>query len=446
MLSVGFFICTFIVMVSIEDIYQKFLACPRVFTDSRLASEGGMFFALKGDKFDGNDFALKAIADGADCAVVDRPVLANSPGCILVEDVLPTLQRLSNYHRKQLGIPFIAITGTNGKTTTKELIANVLSQKYKVLATTGNLNNHIGVPLTLLSIHPEHEIAVIEMGANHPGEIDFLCRIAEPDYGIITNVGKAHLEGFGSFEGVKRTKTELYRYIANHGKGIFINADNEYLMPLAVGNGTKYTYASIDESADLYGIQAGNDVFLVVKVLFEKGWLYLRSNLTGTYNLENILAAARIGLHFGLDPLLIQKGIETYQPSNKRSQILQKNTHTILLDCYNANPSSMEVSIRNFLRIKRPGKIMVLGDMLELGEYAALEHQKVVDMIEQGVCEKVILVGENFMRTKTPDSYIKLNTIDELEPFLENQGEFRNKFILVKGSRRIQLEKLMNWL
>ena len=432
-------------MISIEEIYQKFLAFPRVFTDSRLASQGGFFFALKGDKFDGNDFALKSIADGANYAVIDRPDLKDAPKCIFVEDVLLTLQSLANYHRKMLTIPFIGITGTNGKTTTKELIANVLSQKYKVLATKGNLNNHIGVPLTLLSITPEHEIAIIEMGANHPGEIDFLCQIAEPDYGIITNVGKAHLEGFGSFEGVKQTKSELYRYIAKNGKGIFINADNEHLMPLAGGNSTKYTYASKNESADLLGMQAGNDVFLVAKVLFEKGWLYLRSNLTGAYNLENILAAVRIGLHFGLDPLLIQKGIESYQPSNNRSQILKQGSNTVLLDCYNANPSSMEVSIKNFLQIEREGKIMVLGDMLELGEYSAQEHQKVVDLINSDACEKVILVGANFMQTQTPDSYLKLNKVDDLEPWFKN-NPLNNKFILVKGSRGIQLEKLLNWM
>lgn len=433
-------------MTTVEEIYQEYLAHPSVFTDSRQAANGGLFFALKGEKFDGNEFAQQALNDGANYAIVDQLKLKDTPGCIYVEDVLSTLQALANHHRSQLKIPFIGITGTNGKTTTKELIANVLSQKFRVLATKGNLNNHIGVPLTLLSIKPEHEIAIIEMGANHPGEIDFLCRIAEPDYGIITNVGKAHLEGFGSFEGVKQTKSELYRFVAQKGKGVFINMDNQHLMPLVPAKLPTHTYSSKTDKADLYGEKVGNDVLLVAKILFEKGWLYVRSKLTGEYNLENILAAARIGLFFDLDPLEIQKGIETYQPSNNRSQILQKGTNTILLDCYNANPSSMEVSINNFLKIRQDGKIMILGDMLELGEYAQKEHQKVVDLIDDENCEKIILVGENFGATNAPEAFLKLQTIDELKDHLNVNVKLENKFILVKGSRGIQLEKLLNWI
>lgn len=432
-------------MSSTEEIYALYKKYPFVFTDSRLAAGGGLFFALKGDTFDGNDFAVQAIADGANYAIVDRPNLSSEAKCIFVPDVLMALQQLANYYRRHLAIPVLAITGTNGKTTTKELIASVLSQKFNVLATKGNLNNHIGVPLTLLSIKPEHEIAVIEMGANHPGEIDFLCGIVEPDYGIITNVGKAHLEGFGSFDGVKQTKSELYRFVAKNGKGIFINIDNEHLVPLAKENNVQYTYASNNSTAQLKGELAGDDVYVVARVLFEKGWLYLRSKLTGAYNLENILAAARIGLFFGLDPLQIQKGVETYEPANNRSQILKKGSNTILLDCYNANPSSMEVSVKNFLQIKRNGKIMVLGDMLELGSYAEEEHQKVVDLIDPSIIEKVILVGRNFQSTISPISFLKFENVDQLKEDIDF-AEFNNKFVLVKGSRGIKLEKILNWM
>lgn len=430
-------------MISIEEIYRHYTKHPFVFTDSRLSANGGLFFALKGERYNGNNFALQTIASGASYAIVDDPDLAGNPQCILVDNVLETLQKLANYHRKQISIPVLAITGTNGKTTTKELIANVLSQKFKVLATKGNLNNHIGVPLTLLSIHSEHEVAIIEMGANHGGEIDSLCQIAEPDFGIITNVGKAHLEGFGSFEGVKKTKSELYRFIAEKGKGIFINIDNQHLVQLASGNKVQYTYAAKNQNAQLFGDIAGNDVFVVAKVWFEKGWLYLPSKLTGNYNVENILAAARIGLFFGLDPLMIKNGIETYEPSNNRSQILKHGSTTILLDCYNANPSSMEVSIQNFMQIKRSGKVMILGDMLELGDAAIEEHQKIIDLISNNLPEKVILVGQNFMKTNTPVSFLKFENTELLKEHLDFT-DFENKFILIKGSRGIQLEKLID--
>ncbi|MFA9390887.1 MAG: UDP-N-acetylmuramoyl-tripeptide--D-alanyl-D-alanine ligase [Prolixibacteraceae bacterium] len=432
-------------MKSIEEIYELFLQHPFVFTDSRLAARGGIFFALKGEQFDGNAFALQALLQGAHFAVVDQVELAQVPGCIWVQNVLKALQDLANFHRRMLTIPVLAITGTNGKTTTKELIANVLSQKFNVLSTNGNLNNHIGVPLTLLSINSSHDIAVIEMGANHLEEIDFLCKIAEPDYGLITNVGKAHLEGFGSFEGVKQTKSELYRFIANKGKAIFINIDNEDLVGLAAGNVKQYTYAVHNEKAQLLGEAVGDDLFVVAKVLFDKGWLYLKSKLTGKYNLENILAAVRIGLFFGLDPLLIQQGVEAYEPTNKRSQIMQKDSATILLDCYNANPSSMHVSILNFMQIKKSGKVMVLGDMLELGDASFQEHQKIIDSIALDLCEQVILVGSNFMETNAPDTFIKLKEIEEIKTFV-NKDWAKNKFILVKGSRGIRLEKLLEWI
>lgn len=429
-------------MKSIEDIYSIYLKFPKVFTDSRQAVNGGIFFALKGDNFDGNDFAEKAIAEGANYAVVDKKELDGKDKIIYVEDVLLALQKLANHHRRQLKTPILAITGTNGKTTTKELIASVLRTKYNIQATQGNLNNHIGVPLTLLSLSKEHEIGIVEMGANHPGEIEFLCLIAEPDLGIITNVGKAHIEGFGSFDGVKKTKGELYQFIAKKGKGIFINADNEHLMGMAPASVEKYTYSVTSENAQLRGEVANADLLLVCRVLFDKGWLYLKTNLSGAYNLENVLAAARIGLYFNIDPLLIQKGIETYTPSNNRSQLIRKGENTILMDCYNANPSSMEASLWNFMKIEKTGKVFILGDMLELGNVSDEEHQKIVDLLSCFKNAEVFLVGENFSKTNCPSEFRKFKSVDELKPEVE-KNHWENRFILIKGSRGIKLEKVI---
>jgi UDP-N-acetylmuramoyl-tripeptide--D-alanyl-D-alanine ligase len=429
-------------MITIENLYQLYQKKPNIFTDSRKAKDGGIFFALKGENFDGNNFALNAIADGADFAVVDRNDLTGNDRIILVDDVLSTLQKLANFHRKQLRIPVLAITGTNGKTTTKELITNVLSQKFKVLATVGNLNNHIGVPLTLLSITNEHQIAIIEMGANHPGEIDFLCSIAEPNFGIITNVGRAHLEGFGSFEGVKKTKGELYKFIEKKGKGIFINNGNEHLMAMSPPNVEKFTYSISHHTAQLTGESVSNELLLVCKVLFPKGWLYIKTNLTGVYNLENVLATCRIGLYFGVDPLQIQKGIESYIPSNNRSQVLQIGNSKIIVDCYNANPSSMEASISNFIQIEKPNKTMVLGDMLELGEDSETEHQKIADLVVRSGITDVYMVGSQFYKTTTPHGYRKYLNVDELLSVIDKQ-KLDSRFILIKGSRGVRLEKVI---
>lgn len=431
-------------MTRTEELYKFYLRNNNIVTDSRRAKEGGLFFALKGDRFDGNDFALKALEDGADYAIIDREELKDCKGCFFVDDVLKSLQNLANHHRRNLSIPVLGITGTNGKTTTKELIASVLKKKFHVLATSGNFNNHIGVPLTLLSITQEHEFAIIEMGANHPGEIDFLCKIAEPDYGIITNVGKAHLEGFGSFEGVKQTKSELYRFIASEGKGVFLNLDNSDLVSLMPKQVPVLSYAVGDEKADLYGSLLNNEVFVQVKVLFDQGWLYLKSKLTGAYNLENILAACRIGVQFGVDPILIQQGIEEYVPANNRSQIYTKNNTTVLVDCYNANPSSMAVSIRNFVNIDKPNKLMILGDMLELGAYSKDEHQHIVDELEAQSTD-IILVGKEFVATRSIDSMMKFESIDALIESVSGSF-FQDKFILLKGSRGIRLEKLLDYI
>ncbi|HNW51005.1 MAG TPA: UDP-N-acetylmuramoyl-tripeptide--D-alanyl-D-alanine ligase [Prolixibacteraceae bacterium] len=432
-------------MAAIEYIYQLFLKTQRVFTDSRQTENGGIFFALKGDSFDGNDYVEKALADGASYAVSDRKDFEGNDRVIVVDDVLSTLQELANFHRKQLKIPVLAITGTNGKTTTKELITHVLKQKYNVLSTTGNLNNHIGVPLTLLGIRADHEIAVVEMGANHPGEIEFLCSIAEPDYGIITNVGMAHLEGFGSFDGVKRTKGELYQSIANSGKGIFINSGNEHLLSMAPGSVEKFTYSVSGREAQLTGEVVNCDLWLVCRVLFPKGWLYIKTNLTGVYNLENVLAACRIGLFFGIDPILIQKGIESYMPSNNRSQVLQAGGSKIISDCYNANPSSMEASIRNFMQLEQKNKTLILGDMLELGEDSEREHQKIVELVYDAGFENVYWVGANFQKADMPAEAKKFKDADELLSSIKPE-DLADRFILIKGSRGIKLEKVLELL
>jgi UDP-N-acetylmuramoyl-tripeptide--D-alanyl-D-alanine ligase len=429
-------------MDSIEFLYQLYLKHPRIFTDSRKAVEGGMFFALKGDYYNGNDFVEEALRSGADYVVTNRKDLVSNDRIILADDVLNVLQKLANFHRKNLKIPVLAITGTNGKTTTKELVTHVLKQQFNVLSTTGNLNNHIGVPLTLLSLTNLHQIAVIEMGANHPGEIDFLCSIAEPDFGIITNVGRAHLEGFGSFEGVKNTKAELYNFIAKAGKGIFINIGNEHLTSIAPDFVEKYTYSIDNQNAQLIGESINGDLLLVCKVLFPKGWLYIKTNLTGIYNLENVLAACRIGLHFGIDPLLIQKGIESYSPSNNRSQVLQLKNTKVISDCYNANPSSMEASVKNFIQLDKPNKTMILGDMLELGNESDFEHQKIVKMVTDSKITDVYWVGANFMKSDLPSGSRKYVNVDE---FLLDvtKTNFENRFVLIKGSRGIQLEKII---
>ncbi|HKK82542.1 MAG TPA: UDP-N-acetylmuramoyl-tripeptide--D-alanyl-D-alanine ligase [Prolixibacteraceae bacterium] len=432
-------------MMNIDELHKLYLKHPHVFTDSRKAEAGGIFFALKGERFDGNRFVADALNDGADFAVTDDPAFNLREGCIVVDNVLKTLQLLAGYHRKFLGTPVLAITGTNGKTTTKELIREVLTERYKVISTSGNLNNHIGVPLTLLSMRKEHEIAIVEMGANHLGEIAELCAIAEPDYGLITNVGKAHLEGFGSFEGVKKTKGELYEYIASNGKGIFINADNKHLEKMSVHNQIKYTYGSFSPGADLKGEPVDEQLFLVVKVLFPKGWLYMKSKLIGAYNFENIMAAARIGLFFDIDPVKIQNAIASYEPDNNRSQLLKKSGANILIDCYNANPTSMQASVKNFINIRHDNKVVVLGDMLELGAVSAVEHQRIVDLLKDAGIQKVFLVGHNFEKTQAPDCFKKFTNVEALINELESL-DWNNKLLLIKGSRGIKLEKIIDYM
>jgi len=429
--------------MKIEELYSIFLKHPEVSTDSRKISEGCLFFALKGENFNGNLFAHKAIEKGASYAIVDEKMDKNDR-IIIVDDVLKCLQDLALYHRHQLKTNILAITGTNGKTTTKELISAVLSQKYNITCTEKNLNNHIGVPLSLLRLTSQTKIGVIEMGASHPGEIADLCKIVDPDMGLITNVGKAHLAGFGSLEGVIKTKAALYDYLRQKGGKCFINIDNPLLMKQA-SDLEQITYGR-SENAQLTGIPVKGKYFLTVNVLFPKGWLDIRSQLIGTYNFENILAAARVGLYFGVDPLDIAKAIKNYKPDNNRSQLIKIRTNKIVMDAYNANPTSMKASIENFSDIDHPNKAIILGDMMELGEQSEKEHQKIVDFIQTKDFADIYLVGSCFAKTNTDKKIRKFSSSDLLSDYLKKSEHAEEKLILIKGSRGIKLEKILEFI
>jgi len=429
--------------MEIAQLYTIFKEHPVVTTDSRNIPSNSLFFALKGENFNGNSFALEALNKGAAFAIVDEPSAVINTQTILVNDVLTSLQKLAKHHRNQLKIPILSITGTNGKTTTKELITAVLSQKYKVDSTKGNLNNHIGVPLTLLSMTKETEIGVVEMGANHPGEINTLCEIANPDFGLITNIGKAHLEGFGSFEGVIRTKSEMYNFIRNKGGKCFLNADNPILIKQSEGI-EKISYG-LSTSYFMPGEIASTGSLLVAKALFPKGWLYLKSNLIGNYNFENLLAAACVGKYFKVDPLKIQEAIAGYKPSNNRSQLIQKEKNTIIMDAYNANPTSMMAALNNFSEVSGSAKCLILGDMLELGDSSAEEHQRIVDFIDSNEFDDVYLIGPQFNATSSRKEKKKFDQVELLSNYLKTQP-IENKLILIKGSRGIHLEKILEVL
>lgn len=385
--------------MKLSALYQIFLDCQLVTTDSRNCPEGSLFIALKGESFNGNAFAGKALETGCAYAVIDESEYAieGDQRYILVDDCLQTLQQLANYHRRQLGTRVIGITGTNGKTTTKELISAVLSQSHNILYTLGNLNNHIGVPSTLLRLKAEHDLAVIEMGANHPGEIKFLSEIVEPDCGIITNVGKAHLEGFGSFEGVIKTKGELYDFLRKkEGSTVFIHHDNAYLMNIAEGLNL-IPYGTED---DLYvnGRITGNSPYLTFEWKAGKdGKSYqVQTQLIGEYNFPNALAAITIGRFFGVEDAKINEALSGYTPQNNRSQLKKTDDNTLIIDAYNANPTSMMAALQNFRNMEVPHKMLILGDMRELGAESAAEHQKIADYLKECAFEKVWLVGDQF--------------------------------------------------
>jgi len=433
-------------------LYEIFLQYPHICTDSRKASEDALFFALKGDKNDGNKFAEQALQK-CPYAIVDDPKVAKNDKYILVDDALETLQRLAAYHRKRLGIQIIAITGTNGKTTTKELVACVLSKKFNVCYTQGNLNNHIGVPLTLLSITKEHNFGVIEMGASHPGEIAKLCKIAAPDFGIITNVGRAHLEGFGSFNAVKETKAELYQYLHDNDGLAFVNYDNEILEDMnpphsVVYYGTKtFTHCQgrITDNRLFLSIDwAPSDEVITDEIgVINNSDYHIQTHLIGEYNFENVLAAVCVGYNFGISAADIKRAIEDYKPENSRSQLIKTHKGNIVLaDDYNANPSSMEAALNNFAKIELPNKILMLGDMLELGEATTREHAVIVGLIEKLGFKKVYLVGRNYGNIKDAHRYNCFYDVEELAKHLETQN-ITNASVLVKGSHGMHMEKVI---
>ncbi len=428
--------------VTTEELYSIFKEYRTITTDSRKCVRNSIFFALKGDNFDGNKFASQALAEGCAYAVVDEPEFVTDERTILVDDVLQTLQSLARIHRRVLNIPVIAITGTNGKTTTKELTTACLSQKYSVLATEGNLNNHIGVPLTLLKLTKAHEIAVIEMGANHPGEIKTLVNIAEPNFGIITNVGKAHLQGFGSFEGVINTKCELYDYIRQRGGHIFLHHENIFLQPKSIG----IEKSEYGETPGLFisGKLKSCSPYLSFDFSRQNGGaVSVDTHLIGSYNLPNALAASAVAAYFGVPDNAIKKALETYQPQNRRSQLLKTANNTLILDAYNANPTSMNAALDNFIDMDAPHKAVILGDMGELGADSEIEHRKIVARLKGAGFEKIILAGAEF--TKAAEGLECYPATEDLVDSLRN-NPLKGFTVLVKGSRFMQLEKCIDLL
>lgn len=427
--------------MNIKSLYELYKKHPLITTDSRNCPDSSIFIALKGESFNGNLYAQQAIDKGCAYAIVDEVEYADGINILLVDDCLETLQQLANYHRRQLSIPFIGITGTNGKTTTKELTSAVLGKKYNVLFTQGNLNNHIGVPLTLLKINETHDIAVIEMGANHPGEIKALAEIAEPDFGLITNVGKAHLEGFGSFEGVIRTKGELYDFLRLKGGKAFIHHENEYLRQISDGLDT----ISYGEANGLYiqGKMTGCSPYLALEWSHSGNKHQVTTQLIGGYNLMNALAAAAIGTYFGVSEGQISEALSEYQPQNNRSQLKQTERNQLVIDAYNANPSSMQAAVVNFGQMEVESKVLILGDMFELGETSAEEHQKVVDLIGQYPFDLVLLCGENF--STSSHSYKSFLATTDLLHYIQ-EYPISESTILIKGSRGMKLEQTIEFL
>ncbi|NGM61190.1 UDP-N-acetylmuramoyl-tripeptide--D-alanyl-D-alanine ligase [Sphingobacterium sp. SGG-5] len=429
----------------IEELYRVYRDFPDISTDTRQIRQNCIFFALKGANFNGNAFAYQALKAGARYVVIDEPEYKINENYILVDNVLETLQELARFHSAQWNIPVIGVTGTNGKTTTKELLYTVLSQKYRVYATRGNLNNHIGVPLTVLAVDDSYEAAVIEMGANHVGEIAFLCGIAQPTHGLITNVGKAHLEGFGSFEGVKKAKGELYDYLQDHRGTLFIQGDNSDLAEMAAARNFIQTVKyGKDDANDVIGHLLVADPYLSIswKKKGESSAWQVSTNLTGSYNLENFLAAIAVGLYLDVEPEAINRGIEMYTPTNNRSQITKTDRNTVIADFYNANASSMAVALDNMSILEAPHKVVILGDMFELGNESYEEHRKIVMKAKTLTLDRLIFVGKEFYKHR-----------DETAEFYESTDLARarvatlsDSFILLKASRGMAFERLLEVL
>lgn len=421
--------------MEISELYKLYLQYPSVQTDTRKLKKGDIYFALKGPNFNGNTFAQQALNAGAAYAVVDESEYATTEQCILVDDVLTTLQQLAKHHRQQFDIPFIAITGSNGKTTTKELVTTVLQKRYKTYATKGNLNNHIGVPLTLLSIPADAEMAVIEMGANHQKEIASYCTIALPTHGIINNCGKAHIEGFGGIEGVRKGKGELYDYLRADKGIIFRNTDLEYLYDMAKGIEQQITYGSAN--ATYIGKPLMDDMFLKVAVLTKNAEATISTHLVGEYNFPNVMVAVAVGLHFDISIDDIKDAIEAYNPDNSRSQWIQKGSNRLILDAYNANPTSMRAAIINFAKADLPNKMLWLGGMKEMGEAEEQEHRELVALINEYSWQDVILVGKEF--NNLSGGHKHFSTSAEAKEYITNNKP-DNASILVKGSRGSKME------
>ncbi|WP_034041540.1 UDP-N-acetylmuramoyl-tripeptide--D-alanyl-D-alanine ligase [Wocania ichthyoenteri] len=425
--------------MKIEQIHNLFLECNSVCTDTRKINKDDIFFALKGDNFNGNTYAEQAIKKGAKYVIIDDKEYKISDKTILVNNVIKTLQELASYHRTFLNIPIIALTGSNGKTTTKELINAVLSEKYKTTATLGNLNNHIGVPLTLLSMNPNTEIGIVEMGANHLKEIAFLCNITKPDYGYITNFGKAHLEGFGSVEGVIKGKSEMYDYLIANRKTIFVNG-NDAIQVNKTNDAKRLVFGNTN-SANI------NIDFIDAKPFVESKYndLNIKSQLIGDYNFNNIAAAITMGNYFNVKDNVIKNAIENYVPNNNRSQIIKKGYNKIILDAYNANPTSINAALLNFE--KQTGhKIAVLGDMFELGNETKQEHQTITDLAISLNIDKIILIGENFYQSKvSSEKVVQYKTFEEFKKHFKIYT-IKNTTLLIKGSRGMALERVLESL
>ncbi len=416
-------------------IYQKY---PLLQTDTRKLKPGNIFFALKGTNFNGNHFAKQALDAGAAYSVIDEKEFEIPGKTILVENVLVALQLLARHHRKQFDIPFLAITGSNGKTTTKELIHAVLSTTYKTYTTEGNLNNHIGIPLTLLKIKEDAEIAVIEMGANHIGEIASYCKIVLPTHGLITNCGKAHLEGFGSEEGVRKGKGELYDYLRANNGIAFLMRDYDYLFQMSKGIQHIITYGT--KNADIEGNISKSEPFLKVNLTKGTEISSIQTNLVGEYNLPNVLAAVTVGKYFKVPDEKIKTAIENYSASNNRSQWIEQGTNKIILDAYNANPASMKLAIENFAKMNVPNKVLILGGMAELGKESKSEHQLIIGLISNYQWKEVALVGGDFMKINHP--YQRFNDAIEARKWMQHQN-YNNTSLLIKGSRSMQMEKIL---
>ena len=424
--------------MNLEELYALYLLHPSVQTDTRKLKPGDIFFALKGNNFNGNAYASEAIKAGAAYAVIDEREFEIPGKTILVDNVLTSLQNLARYHREQFTIPFLAIPGSNGKTTTKELIHAVLSSSFKTYTTDGNLNNQIGIPLTILKIKDDAQIAVLEMGANHQKEIESYCIYAQPTLGIITNCGKAHLEGFGSLEGVKKGKGELYDYLRKNKGTAFVMWDYEYLREMSQGISSILTYGT--DNADMEGRVFKSEPFLEVEITKGVDTGIIKTKLVGDYNLPNVLAAVAVGSYFKIPGLAIKNALENYIPSNSRSQLVEQGSNKIILDAYNANPSSMKLAIENFSRLPSNNKVLMLGAMAELGKESVDEHKALVDLIKQSPWKAVVLVGGDFLNFQHP--FISFIHATQAREWLQQQ-QFENTHILIKGSRSIQMEKII---